>query len=60
MQHTMIHTKRLILLLLTLVTLGTFGCAGPGEPEKKTAEVDANGNPIEYVWYTPTGSTIPI
>lgn len=56
----MIPTKRLTLLALALASLCTFGCAGPGaKEEKKTAEVDANGNPIEYVWYTPTGSSIP-
>jgi ABC-type phosphate/phosphonate transport system substrate-binding protein len=29
-------------------------------PSKKPAEVDANGKKIEYVWYTPTGSNVPI
>ncbi len=53
----MISTKRLLLSLLTLLSLALFGCAST--PAKKEAEVDANGNPIEYVWYTPTGSSIP-
>jgi hypothetical protein len=26
----------------------------------KPAEVDANGKKIEYVYYTPTGSSIPV
>jgi hypothetical protein len=29
-------------------------------PSKKPDEVDANGKKIEYVWYTPTGSNVPI
>jgi len=48
------HTKLILALFLT-ATLA--GCAGT--PQKAAAEVDANGNKIEYVWYTPTGSSIP-
>lgn len=55
MQHTMISTKRLP--LLAVIALSLSGCAGT--PTPKEAEVDANGNKIEYVWYTPTGSSIP-
>jgi hypothetical protein len=29
-------------------------------PNKVTEEKDANGNKIEYVYYTPTGSNVPI
>ena len=54
----MIAHKRLILPLLAIVALA--GCAGPSQTAKaKEPEVDANGKKIEYVWYTPTGSSIP-
>jgi hypothetical protein len=29
-------------------------------PAKQAEERDANGNKIEYVYYTPTGSSIPV
>ena len=29
-------------------------------PAKQTGEKDANGNKVEYVYYTPTGSNIPV
>ena len=41
---------------LVFLALAFAGCAGP----KKEAEVDANGKKIEYVWYTPTGSNMPV
>lgn len=43
-----------ILIVLALATLA--GC----KSTPKEAEVDANGNKIEYVYYTPTGSSIPV
>lgn len=43
-----------ISLLLALAALA--GC----KTTPKQAELDANGNPIEYVTYTPTGSRIPV
>jgi len=53
----MVSTKRLTLPLLAVLALSFSGCAST--PAPKEAEVDANGNKIEYVWYTPTGSNIP-
>ena len=41
---------------LAVLALALAGCASP----KKEAEVDANGKKIEYVWYTPTGSNMPV
>lgn len=40
---------------LLLITTAT-SCA----TSTKYPEVDANGKKIEYVWYTPSGSNIPI
>jgi hypothetical protein len=34
-----------------------FSCAAPN---KGSEEKDANGKKIEYVYYTPTGSNVPI
>jgi hypothetical protein len=55
----MISTKRLTLPLLAVIALSLSGCAGTPTTKEAEAEVDANGNKIEYVWYTPTGSSIP-
>jgi hypothetical protein len=41
---------------LLLVTLTS--CVAPAK--KASEERDANGNKIEYVYYTPTGSNLPI
>ena len=54
----MISKQRLTLPLLAALALSFSGCAGPSSAPQE-AEVDANGNKIEYVWYTPTGSSIP-
>jgi hypothetical protein len=42
-------------IFLLLVTLTS--CVAPS---KVSEEKDANGNKIEYVYYTPTGSNLPI
>jgi hypothetical protein len=52
----MTSSKKLALPLLAACALTFLGCATP----KKAAEVDANGKPIEYVYYTPTGSNVPV
>src|ERR1035441_9888016 len=41
-----------VLLVVTLTS-----CIAPA---KVSEEKDANGNKIEYVYYTPTGSNVPI
>ena len=45
------------LLLSCLVICSLVGCA---VPQNVAEEKDANGNKIEYVYYTPTGSNIPV
>jgi len=52
----MTSTHKLALPLLVACTFSFLGCA----TQKKAAEVDANGKPIEYVYYTPVGSNIPV
>ena len=51
-------TMNLIRALAATVLLATLSsCAAPA---KVSEEKDANGKKIEYVYYTPTGSSIPI
>jgi hypothetical protein len=48
-----IHSISSIVLLVAALTSCTV-------PAKETEERDANGKKIEYVYYTPVGSNIPI
>ena len=52
----MTSSRKSALPLLAVCVFSFFGCATP----KKVAEVDANGKKIEYVYYTPVGSNIPV
>jgi len=49
-------SPKIALPLLIACAFSFAGCTTP----KKAAEVDADGKPIEYVYYTPTGSNIPV
>jgi len=40
-----------------LLVVALCSCAAPA---KVSGDKDANGNKIEYVYYTPTGSNIPV
>lgn len=40
-----------------LLVVALTSCVAPA---KVSEEKDANGNKIEYVYYTPTGSNIPV
>ena len=51
----MTHLRILPPAILIISTLA--GCTSPG---KVAEETDANGKKIEYVYYTPTGSNIPV
>jgi hypothetical protein len=44
-----------ILSVVVLLAVALTSCVAPAKEEK-----DANGKKIEYVYYTPTGSSIPI
>ena len=46
-----------ILLVGALLIATLSSCVAP---KKDAEERDANGNKIEYVYYTPTGSHLPI
>jgi hypothetical protein len=51
-------TMNLIRTLAATVLLATLSsCVAPA---KVSGDKDANGKKIEYVYYTPTGSSIPI
>src|ERR1044072_6906337 len=50
--HTMIQRT----IVCTLLLAGLSAC----KSTPKEAELDANGNKVEYVWYTPTGSNLPV
>jgi hypothetical protein len=47
----------LILPICFLLLVTLTSCAAPA---KVSEEKDANGKKIEYVYYTPTGSNLPI
>ncbi len=49
------RTRALIAGVLLVATLTS--CVAPG---KESEERDANGKKIEYVYYTPTGSNVPV
>ncbi len=49
------HVRALCACVLLAATLTS--CTVPA---KQAEERDANGNKIEYVYYTPTGSNVPI
>jgi hypothetical protein len=53
--NPMKHIRTLPAIFLLLVTLTS--CVAPA---KVSEEKDANGKKIEYVYYTPTGSNLPI
>ena len=50
-------TRIRILSAIGLLALTLTSCVAPA---KVSDEKDANGKKIEYVYYTPTGSSIPI
>jgi len=45
---------------LSAVALTVFTLAACSSSSKVPEEVDANGKKIEYVYYTPLGSNIPV
>ncbi len=46
-----------ILSTSVLLVVALTSCVAPA---KVSEEKDANGNKVEYVYYTPTGSNIPV